>query len=67
MTKTIHKTKQELQELLATAEDAMSRLTEMLSEGDLNEEEFKTAVNGAMRMTVAKAAITSLNVMRGTA
>lgn len=64
MSKATHKTREELEGLLAIAEETMSRISEMLSEGDLNEEEFKLAVNGAMRMTVAKAAITSLNAMK---
>ena len=64
MNKATHKTREELEGLLAIAEETMSRISEMLSEGDLNEEEFKLAVNGAMRMTVAKAAITSLNAMK---
>lgn len=64
MSKATNHTKAELQELLTAAEENMSRLSEILSEGDLDEEEFKAAVTGAMRMTIVKAAITSLNAMR---
>ena len=58
------KDKAKLLAMLATAEENMRTLTEVLEAGDMTEVEFKRACDLATKCAIAKAAITSLEAMR---
>lgn len=63
MRKTI-KDRAKLEQMLATAEENMRTLTEVLEAGEMTEVEFKRACDLATKCAIAKAAITSLEAMR---
>jgi hypothetical protein len=56
--------KERLEHLLEVAEANMQTLVEAFDDGDMNEEQFKWACNLATKCAIAKAAITSMEVMR---
>ena len=57
-------TKEKLNEMLAVAEANLRTLVEAFDDGNMNEEQFKWACDLATRCVIAKAAITSKEVMR---
>lgn len=58
------KDKAKLTEMLANAEDNLEVLAETFECGEMNDEQFKWACSLATKCVIAKAAITSLEVMR---
>jgi hypothetical protein len=57
-------TKDKLKDILDNAQRALDTAAEYLTEGDVEEAEFKLLCNVAARAAIVRAAITSMEVMK---